>query len=77
MFECMFLLLGASYVLAATELAVLIADIPADMLEDWLDGTMEQQDIDLNHSATENGASSADLTRLYNDSMLQCLSAVI
>ena len=65
LFERTFSLLGASYVTAATELALLIADIPAGVLEDWLDGAMEQQDIDLNHQAAENGASSADLTRLY------------
>ncbi len=60
-----FSLLGAPYVAAATELALLIADIPAEVLEDWLDGALEQQDIDLNHQAAENGASPADLTRLY------------
>lgn len=64
-FEHTFSLLGASFVTAATELALLIADIPAEILEDWLDGAMEQQDIGLNHQAAENGASSADLTRLY------------
>lgn len=64
-FERTFSLLGVSFVAAATELALLIADIPAEMLDDWLEGTMEQQDIDLNHRAAENGASSADLTRLY------------
>ena len=64
-FEHTFSLLGTSFVAAATELALLIADIPAEVFEDWLDGAMEQQDIDLNHQAAENGASSADLTRLY------------
>ena len=64
-FEHTFSLLGASFVTAATELALLIADIPAEVFEDWLDGAMEQQDIGLNHQAAENGASPADLTRLY------------
>lgn len=57
--------MGVSFVTAATELALLIADIPAEVLEYWHEGTMEQQDIDLNHRAAENGASSADLIRLY------------
>ena len=64
-FERTFSLLGAAFVTAATELALLIADIPSELLGDWLDGTMEQQDIELNHQAAENGASYADLTRLY------------
>ena len=64
-FGPMFSLLGTSYVAAATELALLIADVPADVLEDWLDGSMEQQDIDMNHQAAESGASLADLKRLY------------
>ena len=64
-FEHTFSLLGASFVTAATELALLIADIPAEVLEDWLDGSMEQQDIDLNRQAAENGASPGELAQLY------------
>lgn len=56
--------MGVSFVTAATELALLIADIPAEVLEYWHEGTMEQQDIDLNHRAADNGTSSAGLTRL-------------
>lgn len=35
------------------------------LFDDWLTGTMEHQDIDLNHKAVENGALPADLARLY------------
>lgn len=63
--QATFSLLGTSYVTAATELALLIADVPAEVLEDWLDGGMEQQDITLNHQAADYGASSEDLARLY------------
>ena len=64
-FTRMFSLLGEQYVAAATELALLVSDIPSKVLEDWLSGTMEQQDIDLNHKAAQNGAPPADLARLY------------
>ena len=60
-----FSLLGDSYVCAATELALLLADVPAPIVEDWLRGRMEHQDLELNRKAADNGASLQDLARLY------------
>ena len=60
-----FSLLGAAFVTAATELALLLADLPAALLEDWLNGCMEHQDLGLNRQAAEQGASPHDLARLY------------
>lgn len=61
-----FALLGESFVTAATELALLLADTDYDIIEDWLDGMMEQQDLSLNHTAAQAGASPEDLARLYS-----------
>ena len=60
-----FSILGAPFVTAVTELALLMADVPAPLMEDWLNGCMEHQDIALNRQAAENGALPADLERLY------------
>ena len=60
-----FSLLGDSYVSAATELALLLADVPAPLIEDWLRGRMEHQDLELNRKAADSGASLQDLARLY------------
>ena len=60
-----FSLLGDSYVSAATELALLLADVPAPLIEDWLQGRMEHQDLELNRKAADSGASLQDLARLY------------
>ena len=64
-FSSTFSLMGHSYVTAATELALLLADVPAALIEDWLDGCMEHQDLDLNREAAAKGASAQDLARLY------------
>ena len=60
-----FSLLGDSYISAATELALLLADVPAPLIEDWLQGRMEHQDLELNQKAADSGASVQDLARLY------------
>ena len=60
-----FSLLGDSYVAAATELALLLADVPAWLIKDWLGEWMEHQDLLLNRKAAEHGASLEDLARLY------------
>lgn len=64
-FARIFSLLGDSYVSAATELALLLADVPAPLIEDWLRGRMEHQDLGLNQKAADSGASVQDLARLY------------
>ena len=63
-FDRNFSLLGRSYVTAATELALLLIDIKAELIEDWLDGCMEHQDIGLNN-ALSSVASEEDLARPY------------
>ena len=60
-----FSLLGDSYVSAATELALLLADVEAPLIEDWLRRRMEHQDLKLNQKAADSGASVQDLARLY------------
>ena len=64
-FQRTFSLLGTSYVTAATELALLLADCPYGVAEDWLKGIMEQQDLKLNHEVADWGATSEELVRLY------------
>lgn len=49
---------------AATELALLLIDIQAELIEDWLDGCMEHQDLGLNNSLS-GIASEEDFARLY------------
>jgi hypothetical protein len=60
-----FYLLGDSFVTAATELALLFADTEFDVIEDWLEGRMEHQDLSFNHLVAKAGASTEDLARLY------------
>ncbi|KAI3316628.1 hypothetical protein HD806DRAFT_423418 [Xylariaceae sp. AK1471] len=60
-----FSLLGESYVIAATELALLLADVDHSVINWWLDRGFEHQDLDFNHMAYDHGASSPDLDRLY------------
>lgn len=57
--------LGTSYVIAATELALLIADSDLMTVTDWLDKQLEHQDLYLNNQAAALGASADDLSRLY------------
>lgn len=57
--------LGDSFVAAASELALLIADTTFDALADWLDGQQEHQDLKLNHQVAQMGATSEELSRLY------------
>jgi hypothetical protein len=64
-FERTFSLLGDAFVTAATELALLLADTSDELVEDWLDGMMEHQDLGLNHDVAALGASREDLARLY------------
>ena len=64
-FGKIFSLLGSPYVTAATELALLLADVPAPLIKDWLRGRMEHQDLELNQKAADSGASIQDLARLY------------
>lgn len=60
-----FSLLGPAYITAATELALLLTDIPPDLINDWLDAQMEHQDLPLNNHISDSGASPEDLERLY------------
>jgi hypothetical protein len=54
--------LGESYVTAATELAVLLADLDPG---EWLDSRLEHQDLAFNLEAHALGASREDLRRIY------------
>ncbi|KAG4439118.1 hypothetical protein IFR05_005405 [Cadophora sp. M221] len=64
-FTSTFSVLGDSSIFAATELALLLADTYGDVIEDWLDANMEQQDLKANKKAAELGASAGDLERHY------------
>jgi hypothetical protein len=57
--------LGPSFVCAATELALLLADAKPVVVMDWLDNNMEHQDLSLNQSAARLGASADELNQLY------------
>ena len=57
--------LGASFICAATELALLLADAKEVVVMDWLDAGLEHQDLSLNNQAAALGASGEDLLRLY------------
>lgn len=57
-------LLGPSYIIAATELALLLVDIKTEIIEDWLNLNMEHQDIELNNTIAAM-ASEEDFLRLY------------
>jgi hypothetical protein len=77
-FEKVFSNLGLVYVTAATELALLFADAPIEVAEDWLLGELEHQDIKLNNLAYELDADADSLRRLYRGHyavMLVSLSA--
>ena len=60
-----FSLLGHSYVTAATELALLLADSNPALIGDWLDSNLEHQDLLFNHEVHAMGASQEDLKRIY------------
>ncbi|KAJ9500778.1 hypothetical protein H2202_003994 [Exophiala xenobiotica] len=57
--------LGQSFVCAATELALLLADAKSEKVADWLESHMEHQDLRLNNQAATLGASVDELSRLY------------
>lgn len=70
--------LGATFVDAATELALLLADSSHSLIEDWLASRMEHQDHALNNQLARLGASDLELKVLYRLSyaaMLVSLSA--
>lgn len=60
-----FHLLGESFVVAVTELALLLADIKSSLLVMWLERILEQQDLALNWQVYQLGARAEDLQRLY------------
>ena len=63
--ESAFGTLGPAYVSAATELALILADVtPATVLE-WLGHNLEHQDLVLNIRVEELGATEEELNRLY------------
>jgi hypothetical protein len=57
--------LGQSFVTAATELALLLADAKDIVIMDWLDAGLEHQDLDLNNRAAALGATDDELSRMY------------
>lgn len=70
--------LGPAFVVAATELALLLTDAPVEVVEDWLDAQLEHQDIEFNNEAYALGASPEDLELLYRGhyaAMLVSISA--
>ncbi|KAG1746867.1 hypothetical protein EDB19DRAFT_1631298 [Suillus lakei] len=70
--------LGAVFVDAATELALLLADSSHRLIEDWLSLRMEHQDHSLNNQLAKLGASDEELKVFYRLSyaaMLVSLSA--
>ncbi|KAJ5930337.1 hypothetical protein N7466_005830 [Penicillium verhagenii] len=64
-FNRTFSLLGSSYVTAATELAILLADKDYASIDGWLNLNFEHQDLSFNLEAHSLGASDEDLRRLY------------
>ncbi|KAF5648951.1 hypothetical protein F52700_770 [Fusarium sp. NRRL 52700] len=66
-FEKAFSLLGDSYITAATELALLFADLDGSLIGEWLDRGFEHQDLDFNNLSYVHGASQQDLNRLYRE----------
>lgn len=60
-----FHLLGESFVVAVTELALLIADVDSQVLERWLNLKFEHQDLGLNLRISALGATPEELGRLY------------
>lgn len=65
--------LGTSYVRAATELALLLADSRSTTTMDWLDTQMEQQDLGLNNRIAALGADADDISRLYRGQYIAML----
>ncbi|PNP85356.1 hypothetical protein FNYG_01185 [Fusarium nygamai] len=64
-FEKAFSLLGDSYITAATELALLFADLDSSLIGEWLDRGFEHQDLEFNNLSHAHGASPEDLSRRY------------
>ncbi|KAJ5670955.1 hypothetical protein N7507_000082 [Penicillium longicatenatum] len=64
-FNRTFSLLGPSYVTAATELAILLADTSPALIGHWLDLHLEHQDLLFNRELHALGASEEDLRRIY------------
>ncbi|KAJ5526390.1 hypothetical protein N7494_013040 [Penicillium frequentans] len=64
-FSRTFSLLGPSYVTAATELAILLADTNTALIGGWLDSHFEHQDLLLNREVHALGANEEDLRRIY------------
>ncbi|KAJ5914956.1 hypothetical protein N7504_003839 [Penicillium tannophilum] len=64
-FNRTFSLLGPSYVTAATELAILLADTNTALIGGWLDSHFEHQDLLLNREVHALGANEEDLRRIY------------
>lgn len=64
-FNRTFSLLGQSYVTAATELAILLADTNPALIGGWLDLHFEHQDLLLNREVHALGANEEELRRLY------------
>ncbi|EXJ94184.1 hypothetical protein A1O1_02577 [Capronia coronata CBS 617.96] len=65
--------LGGTFVCAATELALLLADAKPAIVADWLDAHLEQQDLLLNNRAAALGASPDDLAQLYRGQYITML----
>lgn len=63
--ESAFGTLGPAYVSAATELALILADVPPAVVLEWLGNNLEHQDLALNIRAEELGATEEELNRLY------------
>ncbi|GLB43208.1 hypothetical protein LshimejAT787_1301090 [Lyophyllum shimeji] len=63
--ERMYSYLGPMFVTVATELALLLSDVPVEVAEDWLDAQLEHQDLQLNREAYALGANAQDLDLLY------------
>lgn len=57
--------LGPAYVSAATELALILADVPSAIVLEWLGHNLEHQDLALNIRAEELGATEEELSRIY------------
>jgi hypothetical protein len=64
-FDKAFSLLGDSYITAATELALLFADLDSSLIGEWLDRGFEHQDLEFNNLSHAHSASQEDLSRLY------------
>lgn len=64
-FNRAFYLLGQPYVMAATELAILLADTEPALIDGWLNSHFEHQDLLFNREVCALGASDEDLRRVY------------